>query len=321
MTKFERKKIQLETLGEYLKAVRDKLGLDKDEVIKKTGIGLKFLTALEAGELKTLPADVYTYGFLRQLAGLYAIDAAALIDQYKKERNIAEQLAKNRDKFGRSWLKRYFPRLVITPKILSLTLGLAFVAISVGYIIWQVWSINDTPALQIQQPQNNAVIQGSYLQIQGKTDPGISILINEQPIFVDGNGGFQAQLGLSPGPRELTITARNRFGKTLTKTLQITGVAPAPAGSPAQVQLKLDFTDAVALTAALDDQPAQTFNFNAGDSKTFTAQQQILLSTSNAGATQVTLNGQTLGPLGRAKEALANIPFFAQSGNINNGKP
>ena len=145
-----------------------------EEVIKKTGIKPQFLKALENGNFKILPADVYVFGFLRQLSALYSINTDILMDQYKKELGIQQQLDKQAV-LNNVWYKKYFKKVVITPKLITLSLGLAFVALTVGYIIWQVWSINKTPSLEIFQPLDNAVISGSSVQVSGKTDSGATL--------------------------------------------------------------------------------------------------------------------------------------------------
>jgi len=312
---FEKKKIQIETLSEYLTSVRENLKLSAFEVAKKTGIKLKFLNGLESGNFKDLPANVYVLGFLKELAGLYSIDGNELIEQYKKERAILEQVFKHNLYFEKAWHKNFFQKLVITPKILSLFLGLAFVAISVAYIVWQVWSINKTPSLQVFTPLNNAVINGAVLQVLGRTDPGMTLTVNDQNVFVDNKGGFQAEIGITPGPKEIDIIAENRFGKSASQTLNITGASTLVASS-SQLTLKIDFAAPVNLVFSIDDLPPQNLSFNSGDSKTFTASQKILLSTSNAGATLITLNGQSMGAMGKSKEPLNNIDFFAQSSSI-----
>lgn len=309
---FQTKKIQIETLSEYLVAVRNNLKFSLKEVSEKTGIKQKFLSGLEKGEFMDLPADVYILGFLAQLAQLYAVNVGDLIKQYKKEKSIQQQLAKKSISHSAVWYKDFFSKLVITPKILSFALGAAFIALTVGYIIWQVWSINKTPALQIFSPKNNSVISGAAVLIVGATDPGTTLTINGQNVFVDNKGGFQTQLGLSQGPEEIIITAKNRFGKSFSKTIAITAYSSANNVSDS-LELKINFTAAVTLGFAIDSQPMQTLDFHSGDSKLFTARQKILLSTSNAGATVVALNGKALGPMGRAKEQLNNVPFLAPS--------
>jgi cytoskeletal protein RodZ len=308
---FEQKKIRIETLSEYLAEVRNSLNLSVEEAAAKTGIKLKFLQNLETGDFKTLPADIYVIGFLHQLAQLYAVNPGELINQYKKERNIQKQLSKQSQLFVSGWFKKYFGKLIITPKILSVVLGLAFVILTLGYIIWQLWSINKTPSLVVAEPQNNSVISGSATNVSGHTDPGTDVSVNGQSIFVDSKGAFEMQAALSPGPEEITVTASNRFGKSVSRDINITGVGSV-AGTAGPLRLALNFTGNVAITFSIDAQPAQTVNFSAGDNKTFSANQKILISTSNAGATKVNLNGQNLGAMGRPNEPLTNVPFFAQ---------
>src|SRR5438309_11368556 len=89
---FEVKKIQLETLSEYLTEARKQSGLSPAEVFQQTGIQPKFLEMLEQNKFYKLPADVYVLGFLRLLGTLYTTDPEMLVNQYKKEQAIARQL-------------------------------------------------------------------------------------------------------------------------------------------------------------------------------------------------------------------------------------
>jgi cytoskeletal protein RodZ len=228
---FERKKIQSETLGEYLLAIRSSLQLTQNEVVKKTGIQFKFLQSLEKGDFSILPADVYVFGFLKKLASLYTIDPLGLIEQYKKEKGIQKQLTAASGILNPGWEKSAFRKLVITPKILTIGIGVIFVVLSVSYIVWQVWSINRTPNLRIFEPTNNEVIKSSFVQIRGQTDPGISISVNNQSLFVDSKGGFQAQLSLSPGPESIMVMAQNSFGKSVSQTINLVGINEVEATS------------------------------------------------------------------------------------------
>lgn len=305
---FERKKIHTEILGEFLKSARCSMHLTPEEVSKKTGIKQKFLEGLEVGEFNSLPADVYIFGFLRQLSALYSADPDELVAQFKKEKGIELQISKSANPHAVSLNQKLFGRMVVTPKIISLVAGVLFVSLTVAYIIWQVLSINKTPGLIIFSPANNSVVLGSSADIKGQTDPAAQVSVNQENVFVNNTGGFETQIGLTPGPKTILITASNRFGKSISQTINITSAAVA-SGTP--LVLKINFNAAVALSAAIDDQSTQAFNFNTGDSKVFTAKQKIVLSTSDAGGTVVWLNGQNLGSMGKNKEQLNNVSFFA----------
>ncbi len=308
---FEKKKIQTETLSEYLSEVRNNLGFSPQEVCAKTGITFKFLQGLESGNFKVLPADVYVYGFLRQLASLYQVDPEDLILQYKKERGIEQHIAKHLQNSSRTWPRQRLPKVVITPKVLSLSLGAAFVFISLAYIIWQVGSINKTPSLKILEPADNAVIEASFVKVRGETDPGLSVTVNDQNIFVGADGEFETILSLTPGQKEIVVSSKNRFNKSVSKTLNITARLTKQEQNVTGLELKVDFTANVSVGVNIDNQGRQDFSFKSGETKTFFAKQQILLSTSDAGATQVSINGQSVGAIGRKGEALSNVVFSA----------
>jgi hypothetical protein len=255
---------------------------------------------------------------LRQLAQLYSIEPALLLDQYKKERGIIQQVAQDGKK-PVNISRKFFGGIVITPTFLSITVGVLFVLLTVGYIIFQIYSINRAPHLEIFEPQNRQIIKDSFVNVRGQTDPGMTVAVNGQDVFVDNNGGFKTQLGITPGPRDLKITAQNKFGKQVAKVVSIVGQSSQslPAASSTALQLKLDFSGDVTITFTLDDQQSQTVSFHNGDSKLLMAKNKAVISTSDAGATRATLNAQPLGPLGRPKESLSNIPFFAESDNMN----
>jgi cytoskeletal protein RodZ len=323
---FEVKKISLETLSEYLAEVRGQLHLSAAEVCEQTGIQPKFLEMLEQNRFHQLPADVYVFGFLRQLAILYAVDSTVLINQYKKECGIQRQL-QARPLFEMSKTKKILGKFVITPKVLSIWAGLLFVVVTLGYIAWQVGSINKTPSLVIISPQDRQIISDSVISVSGRTDPGTAVSINNKSVFVDADGDFTEQIGIDNGPQQLVFTAANKFNKTAEKSLTVIGQdnsvvlassSPVTAAPTIQgVQLKLEFSGRVTLVFSVDNAAPQTIVFNAGDIKALSGQDKITISTSNAGATAAIYNGQNLGLLGKPGEKLANVPFFPQSGTIN----
>lgn len=316
---FEKKKVQIETLSEYLVAVRENLKLSCLDVSKKTTIKLQFLSALEQGEYKKLPADVYVLGFLKQLAGLYLINADILIEQFKKEKGIEHQIQKQSQALACSWYRKVFNKVVVTPKILSLTVGLFFVVLSVGYIIWQVWSINKMPNLKISEPMNNSVIKASSVFVRGNTDPGLSVSINGENIFVDNKGFFEKQLSLNPGSKEIVVMAKNRFDKSVRQTINIIGVNTGVTEAD-KLEIKVELSAIVELGVGIDNQTAQNFSFQPGESKSFLAKDKIIFSTTDAGATKVTVNGQDMGPMGRSKEILNNIVFYSQTATTSSAK-
>jgi transcriptional regulator with XRE-family HTH domain len=308
---FEKHKIQFETLGEYLTEVRKELGFSLEDVSDKTSIKINFLENIEAGKHEKLPSDVYVLGFIKQLSGLYSLDFEILSLQYKKEKKIFLQLQKNlkeKHKFKNKFLEKF----VITPKSLSLFLGVFLFIGSLIYITWQVLSINKTPKLEILTPVDRQVVKESFIKVMGKTDPGMSVSVNGQNIFVNLDGDFETQIGVSVGPQEIEVNSKNRFEKFVTKNISIIGESVSKSQQSQGVKLRLKFLEQVELTYLLDESPAETNMYKNNETKEIFAQQKIIISTTDAGAVEVELNGKNMGVLGRRGEKISNMPFFAE---------
>jgi cytoskeletal protein RodZ len=313
LVEFEKKKIQIETLSEYLSAVRRQLGLTLSEVSAKTEVSAKFLQDLEAGNYDKLPADVYVAGFLRKLGVLYSIDSKVLIEQYKKERQIQTHITKSYSLNLSMW-ENLFKKVIVTPRLLSLVSAAVFVAISCAYIIWQVILINKAPALEIFEPQDQQVVTETYVKIRGKTDSGALLSVNDQTVFVDSEGDFQTQVGLTPGVKELVFVVSNKFEKTTRRSVKVVGQFSPVAGQ--ELTLVLQFVRPTEIGFSLDDKARQEERVVAGNTRTLEAKSRILLSVSDAGAVTATLNGKNLGFLGRNGESLSDIPFSTENAKM-----
>lgn len=312
---FQTKKINSETLSEYLVGVRSHQNFSMDYVSEATGIPIKFLEYLESGKLQALPPTVYVCGFLKKIADLYDISENDLIEQFKKERNLSHEISKQaqpQTSKARSWLNK----IVVTPKLLSVGAGVLFVLITVGYIIFEVTSIYGTPKLVIEQPQNDQKIVGSAVTVSGLTEPGVSLTINGQLIMVDAKTGkFNAVVSVNPGQKDLSVVAANKFGKSNNKKVSVLVDAPVMESQvekskpEEQLKLTLNFSGSTNIMFTADENNSVTESYAPGSSKVITASKKILLSTSNAGATLVELNGKILGPLGKKNETLTDVPF------------
>src|SRR3989344_1806082 len=155
-TIFETKKINMETLPEYLKAAREALSYDPRHVARVTNISEKFLESLENGYYHRLPADVYVFGFLRKLSELYSVESDILVHQFKKERGVHENLAK-----AKVYQSYKPPKFSLTPKTMIFGTMIVFVLFVLGYLFYQVYAINKPPFLEVFEPRDGARITSS----------------------------------------------------------------------------------------------------------------------------------------------------------------
>lgn len=310
---FEQRKIQKETLGEYLTVIRTSQSLSLPAVAAATGVTEKFLELLEAGRYSELPPDVYTCGFLRRLALYYRIDPEEILPQYKKERDISLQLGSKIIPVSRVLWRKF---LIVTPARISIAGLLLFILATVGYVLYEVRSINHVPVIVLDEPVNGAAVKDSFVRASGHTDAGNQLAINGADVLVAEDGRFATTISVGSGTRQLDFVARNKFGKQSSRVISIvgqTGPGAVVAPNPTAVTLVVRASSPVTITVTVDGKPLSAERVETGETRQFTAAGQLLLSTSNAGSTHVTVNGQSLGPLGRAGEALRDIPFTPAS--------
>lgn len=66
--------LDYETIGQMLKEARESLHVPSEQVCRDLKINKNHLQAIESGELKNMPGDVYTRGYVRMLAEYLKVD-------------------------------------------------------------------------------------------------------------------------------------------------------------------------------------------------------------------------------------------------------
>ncbi len=73
---------ELATFGEELRREREIRGISLKEIADATKISKRFLDALERNDHKTLPAPVFTRGFVREYARYVGLNAEEMVNRY-----------------------------------------------------------------------------------------------------------------------------------------------------------------------------------------------------------------------------------------------
>jgi cytoskeleton protein RodZ len=82
--------MQMEAIGEKLKAARELKGLTHDQISRDIHISRQYLVALEEEDFGAFPGDTYLIGFLKNYADYLGIEPDELVSMYKHMR-IQEQ--------------------------------------------------------------------------------------------------------------------------------------------------------------------------------------------------------------------------------------
>lgn len=315
MVQFKKRELSSdEPLGKQLKAVRRTAKLSLDQVAAETKISQKYIKALEEGTFSKLPAEVYARGFLENYAKFLGFPADEVLLQYKRERGLVPK-PKDKDHFVVPGEKIEKQRFTITPKTLGYAAGVLILFIVISYLLTQVSVFAAPPKLEVTRPVANTTTQSETVTVEGDTDPGAILSINGQPVPTDTSGGFKEDVRLLPGTNTLKITARNKNKRERSETRSVI-VASASPGPTASVAPQAGFLFIVRIgpnsahvTVNVDGKNAFQGLLLANTSQAFTATERVLLTTSNAGSTQVLVNGKDLGAVGREGQLRRGIEY------------
>lgn len=99
--------------GDYLKKHREEAGFSLQDISARTLIGLKYLAALEDGDYKSLPGDIYVKGYIRAYMSTLSLDPAEALRIYAEEerRERASLVAAFMDKERLIGSERFVRRL------------------------------------------------------------------------------------------------------------------------------------------------------------------------------------------------------------------
>lgn len=96
------------------------------------------------------------------------------------------------------------------------------------------------PALQILRPKAGDTVTGPDVTIEGKTEPGSSVILNDRVLRPNPDGTFTDRLtAVAAGPLAITVVATDKAGNETKSQMQLT---VKPSASPAAVGTALTLT-------------------------------------------------------------------------------
>jgi cytoskeletal protein RodZ len=215
---FKRRKIHIKTLGQRLKAARQKKKFKFDEIEEATKIRARYLEAIEADDYRKLPGPAYMVGYLARYANFLNIPASSVVAQYKTEQGLSRGAKKGTHFRHVSELEEL--RFAVTSRSFII---IVFVLLAVGafvYIGYQIKKFSAPPPIEIVSPDKDTT-DADEIVLQGKTSETAKVTVNNQPVSVDSNGMFSQKLGLSRGVNTIEIKAVNRADRVTVKLLKI----------------------------------------------------------------------------------------------------
>ncbi len=211
MSDFVKRSVSLEqdSIGSYIKKIRERRGIDINEVSKKTGVNVKYLIAIENGNYKDLPRGIYGKIFFKKYIDFLGIRYKNIVNDFVKEQSRGQNLESNIF-FNKivSW-----KNLLSFPKILRNFLIALLIIICFLYLFFYFRGIFSPPFLDVSYPPDNQIISEYYINVTGSTEPESEVKINGQLILIASDGNFSENVRLGSGVNNIIIEAKKKYSR------------------------------------------------------------------------------------------------------------
>ncbi len=196
----------MKSIGTLLREARIKSKLTLSNLEEKTKIKKSFLKALENEDWSHLPEFPVVIGFVKNVASFTGLNQEQIVAFLKRDYTLKKPpLSPKTTSIPREF--HWNPKF-------TFILGILFAGIFVfSYLGFQYKRFTSPPKLNVLSPVENQTTSNTKILVSGKTTPGATIRVNDQPAIVDDEGIFQTEINLNKGENEIEIKAISRSGK------------------------------------------------------------------------------------------------------------
>lgn len=244
-------------------------GVSRAEICAATRIGTRFLEALENEQWEVLPGGIFNRGFIRAVARFLGLDEDDLVSEY--DLAVSEQAPAAPVLVSAPPPRKSAPRPVLLVSLAALSV---LALLGGGWLGWR-WQHN-----RLRQAANEAHGISPILALPAGPQPDRP---QPQPV----------------SDQEQPSSSNVSVGDSTRVAGLAVGASPSQPGSQGQgLELKIEAGKETRVSISIDGAKAFEGSIIAGQSRTFTARDDIDISANDAGALLLELNGQTLAPLG-----------------------
>lgn len=273
-------------VGQLLKKAREESGKNLKEISEILKIRYDYLRAIEEGDFKQLPEEVYIKGYIREYAELLHIDPETALSAYVQQTSPPQDDKGETPTNVTSDHKKSKITYILVPLVL----------VVFGLILFFVFHSPKKEHELSQIPMNTENVIPSPISTEPEETPQMPAEIKEE----------------SPSPlsetKEEVITPhadtlKGTLPDTATPTKNNVNIGKAPHS------LKIVATDTVWLLITIDNSAPKEMLLKLGETVTFQAQEGFSLKLGNAGGAKVVFDGKDIGKLGgKGQVVKLNLP-------------
>lgn len=200
----------MQKVGEILKKKRLEKNFTLEDIEKRTKIRKKFLQAIEEGDYSQFSSSTYLRGFIKNYSDFLNLPSDDILAVFRREFDENEQTGIIPRGLAQPL---HVPLTRLTPGKISFVVGAVFLVLFFIYLIKGYISLTGVPELTVDKPKAGEKITQEKIRVEGKTDPSVTLTINNQEVFVDTTGKFSQEVTVNNNTTSIAIVAENKEGK------------------------------------------------------------------------------------------------------------
>ncbi len=257
------------SFGENLRRERELRGITMQELANGTKISTRHIQSLERNQFNRLPGGIFNRGFVRGIARYMKLDDSFWVGEYARAAGEEPEIL--------AIYAKEMPRPAASPRRGVWSYVALVVVFAVGaYVVHDLRMRRATEAAAFQ-PAPQPAFQPAINPAPAEPAPVTQEIPQPTPTASPANGGASA-----PAAVEAETPAQSEAAKGL--------------------RLQVDVVEESWVRVVVDEQTRFEGRIQPGQPKRFRAAGRIQVSTRNASAVVLTLNGETLPPLGQPGE-------------------
>lgn len=216
MIKFSLKKIvpPAKQLGSVLKKKREQKNISLSKVAEEIGVQQAYLEALEEGDYRKLPGEVYGRNFLKFYLEFLGLKKE-LLNLYKQEYEAwSREQPASEERLEQKFKPRVHPTsFFLPPRFFKILIGVLVSLICVSYLAYKINDVVTPPFLEVIFPPENYETEGTQILVEGQTVKEVKVTINNEVIYSNQDGYFSRELDLQKGLNTIKINVVKKHGR------------------------------------------------------------------------------------------------------------
>lgn len=258
------------SFGENLRRERELRGITLQELANGTKISTRHIQSLERNQFNRLPGGIFNRGFVRGIARYMKLDDSFWVGEYARAAGEEPEIL--------AIYAKETPRPAASPRRGVWSYVALVVVFAVGAYV-----VHD---LRMRRAAEAAILQPASTK-SGPPAP--------QPVAEPTNNSAPTES--APVSEEVSTPAATVSAPPVVETQ-----TPAQNEAAKGLRLQVDVVEEAWVRVVIDEQTRFEGRIQPGQPKRFRAAGRIQVSTRNASAVVLTLNGETLPPLGQPGE-------------------